>query len=271
MWRFAFCGVLVLLLLAGLGCQNAPVAFEDSIARHGGDVQATTLVITRLSDDKIWVHNPARANLRYSPASTSKIPHTLIALETGAATANTEFSWDGRVRSFAAWNQDQTLRSAYDRSAAWVYQELASQLGPDVMSRWLRTFNYGNHDVGEGPQTSQYWLTGPLEISAQEQVAFLTKLAESDWPLTPETYAAARSLFEYERTDGRTLYAKTGWFYDPEAMDIGWFVGWVEQSRTSEIYVFALNMDMPTREDVAKRKIIVIDALRTIGAWPDAP
>jgi len=52
-------------------------------------------------------------------------------------------------------------------------------------------------------------------------------------------------------------------------MDIGWFVGWVETAQPSEIYVFALNMDMPQQGDQKKRKPIVMSALKSIGAWPE--
>ena len=54
-----------------------------------------------------------RAQKRFMPASTFKVPHALFALDAGAV--RDEFQvirWDGVKRDFDGWNQDQTLRSS---------------------------------------------------------------------------------------------------------------------------------------------------------------
>ena len=260
--------ILGLTFVCLTACQKPTTDnFESIIEAYGVSPDAATLVIKRLSDDKVWMLNSKRAELRYIPASTSKIPHTLIALETELAAPETLFKWDGRPRTFKSWNQDQTLITAYRRSAVWVYQEIARTLGPSVMREWLERLDYGNADIGADDNVTQYWLTGPLAISAQEQVDFLTKLATHKLPLSPKTYVQARSIFQHDSQKGHTLYAKTGWMFDEDAMDIGWFVGWVEIDDPKEIYVFALNMDMPQSGDQKKRKPIVMDTLKSIGAW----
>ena len=75
-------------------------AFEikESVAAAGGEIDDTTIVIKRLSDAQHWIANSNRAQLRFSPASTSKIPHSLIALENGLASSLTIFDWDGVPR-----------------------------------------------------------------------------------------------------------------------------------------------------------------------------
>lgn len=261
--------ILMSILTFFWACQNSdPDIFVPIFETYDASPEATTLVIKRLSDDKVWISNIERAEARYIPASTSKIPHTLIALETNLATPETFFKWDGRERAFKAWNQDQTLAQAYKRSAVWVYQELTQALGPDVMTSWLSKFQYGNFDVGDVDNITEYWLTGPLQISALEQVSFLEKLSKRQLLVSAETYEKALPIFKNEMTGTHTLYAKTGWMYDEEAMDIGWFVGWVDLDETSETYVFALNMNMPNQGDNKKRKPIVMKALKEIGAWP---
>jgi len=262
--------ILTPLLVFLAACQKPETNnFEHIIEVQGASPNTTTLVIKRLSDDKTWMSNPARANIRFIPASISKIPHTLIALETELATPDTLFKWDGRKRAFNAWNQDQTLTTAYRRSAVWVYQEMTQKLGPEVMRAWLKRFDYGNYDIGMDDNVTQYWLRGPLKTSAVEQVNFLTKLATEKLPLSSKTYAQARSIFKNESQGTHTLYAKTGWMFDEDAMDIGWFVGWIETEAPSETYVFALNIDMPEEGDRKKRKPIIMDALKSIGAWPE--
>ena len=236
--------IVTLVILCLTACQKTEThQFSWVIEAHGAAPDSTTIVIKRLSDNKLWTSNPSRAETRFIPASTSKIPHTIIALETKLAAPETLFKWDGRKRTFKSWNQDQSLLQAYRRSAVWVYQEMTQSLGPETMRDWLERFEYGNHDIGADDNVSQYWLSGPLKISAQEQVSFLTKLATEALPLSPNTYADARPMFINETQGSHTLYAKTGWMYDEAAMDIGWFVGWVETAQPSEIYVFALNME----------------------------
>ena len=58
------------------------------------------------------------------PASTFKIPNSIIALETGVVEDPDKdvFKWDGVTRSFEPWNKDHTLRSAIAVSAVPVYQ-----------------------------------------------------------------------------------------------------------------------------------------------------
>ena len=271
MYRPIIFVIIVGFLALCTACKKSdliPGHFDSVFAAHDVPPAAGTLVIKRLSDDHVWINNPARADIRYIPASTSKIPHTLIALETKSAMPETLFKWDGRERNFKMWNQDQTFTQAYQRSAVWVYQEITQSLGPEVMSDWLKRFDYGNHNIGTADDVASYWLRGPLETSAQEQVDFLSRLATRKLPISAATYTASRPMFVNEIQAGYTLYAKTGWMFDETAMDIGWFVGWVKTDIKDEIYVFALNIDMPDQMDTKKRKPLVMDALKNVGAWP---
>jgi len=270
MYQHAVLAFLLSLIFNLAACQSSELnTFTPIFEAQGVEPEASTLIIKRVSDNKLWISNPKRADIRYIPASTSKMPHTLIALETGFAEPDTLFEWDGRKRTFQSWNQNQTLTQAYQRSAIWVYQEIARSHGPETMHAWLSEFDYGNEDIGDGDSIDQYWLDGPLKISAHEQITFLTQLAEQTLPLSPETYQKSGMIFENETTKTHTLFAKTGWYYKEDAMDIGWFVGWVETKNPSDIYAFALNMDMPNQGDQQKRKPIVMAALTAIGAWPE--
>jgi beta-lactamase class D len=224
------------------------------------------MLVVRLDDGREWQCNPERVAERFVPASTSKIPHTLIALETGYAKSPEEFfAWDGVERAFDAWNRDHSLATAYAASAIWVYQRIAHDLGSGTMGRWLERFDYGNHDVGGTADLTSYWLDGPLMISAREQVAFLTKLATNDLPLKPQTLADGRRIMRADGGDGWTLYAKTGWGQRPGAADVGWYVGWVEREPGSA-WVFALNLDMPDEAARAKRIPLTRAVLADLGA-----
>ena len=141
-------------------------------------------VVLRLRDNRLIVSDEGRARLGYVPASTYKVPHALIALETGVvADADKELiRWDGQVRSIEAWNKDHTLRSAMAVSAVPVFQQIARRIGTERMKKYLDAFQYGNREVG--PEIDRFWLDGPLKTSALDQIEFFDRLRRGDLPLT---------------------------------------------------------------------------------------
>lgn len=66
-----------------------------------------TLLISSLDDSTEFRVNSNLGDSAYIPASTFKIPHTLIALETGVIDSSTIFEWDSLSRSYEPWNHDQ--------------------------------------------------------------------------------------------------------------------------------------------------------------------
>lgn len=248
---------------------------EQALRLEGISPAKSALVIYRLEDEKVWASGGARIRERFTPASTSKIPHTLLALETGAVTGPDEqFEWDGQKRFVDSWNEDQTFGDAFGRSTVWIYQIVVPRIGAARLTEGLKAFGYGNADIGGPEMITRYWLEGPLAISATEQVEFLARLAHRTLPLSARTYEIAVPIMELDRGEGWTLYGKTGWKSVEGQMDIGWFVGWVEQSAGDApgTYAFALNMDMPGgMEEAPKRRAAVERALREIGALPASP
>ena len=205
-----------------------------------------------------------RAFEGFLPASTFKIPMSLIALETGAAADQTQpFKWDGTKRRIEDWNRDQTLASAYKVSAVWVFQSLARQIGQPTVQQFVRDFRYGN--AVAGPVGDRFWLDGDLRISAVGQIEFLRRVHDRALPLSDRTYDIARKVMLRDQGPGWRLYAKTGWADNAEP-GLGWFVGWVEQDRDARPVYFALNMDMKDPAFSPKREEIVKRVLRSMGA-----
>ncbi|MCC7251002.1 penicillin-binding transpeptidase domain-containing protein [Hyphomicrobium sp.] len=200
-----------------------------------------------------------RIRTAYLPASTFKIPHTLIALETGVVASLDEplFKWDGTVRTLDgkpidAWNRDQTLREAFRNSTIWVYQEVARKVGPERMTRLVTALDYGNRAVGE---IDSFWLSGPLRISALEQIAFLGRLRAGALPVSARAQALTREAMVIETENTHVLSGKTGWAFDQK---IGWFVGWIEANGASRL--FALNLDVAGQKSLAARTALVKSA-----------
>src|SRR5262245_32607116 len=74
---------------------------------------------------------------RLSPASTFKIPHALVALQTGVVTTDTIEKWDGvRHEQQPEWNHDHTVISALQPSVLWFFQRIAPRIGAERMTQW---------------------------------------------------------------------------------------------------------------------------------------
>ncbi len=132
---------------------------------------------------------------RLSPASTFKIPHALVALETGVVTVDSVERWDGVQHARQPeWNHDHTVISALRPSVLWFFQRLAPRIGADRMKAWLDRFEYGNRD-DSGP-IAEYWINGRLRISAREQVSFLRRFYRADLPVAAAHLRAVRDGLE---------------------------------------------------------------------------
>ncbi len=226
------------------------------------NAKGTIVVLDKRNNhNKSYVYNQKRAEQRYSPASTFKIPHTLFALDAGLVKDEFQvFPWDGVKRGYSPHNQDQNLRSAMRNSAYWVYDIFAEQLGEKKAANYLKKIAYGNTDVST-PKGS-YWIDGKLAISAYEQIEFLENLYKNELPFKVEHQLLVKDIMVTEAQKNWILRAKTGW-----QGKHGWWVGWVEWP--SGPVFFALNIDTPERmKDLYKRQAIVRDILISIEALP---
>src|ERR1700756_3631071 len=118
----------------------APMNSEISggLAQHFQDEGTLgTFVAYKVDDYLIIASDTERSGEGRLPASTFKIPNSLIALETGVVQDPDKdlFPWDGVKRPIEAWNKDHTLRSAIAVSAVPVYQEIARRIGPERMEK----------------------------------------------------------------------------------------------------------------------------------------
>ncbi len=225
-------------------------------------------VVFRLRDNRLFVSDEGRARLAYVPASTYKVPHALIALETGVvADADKELiRWDGQVRSIEVWNKDHTLRSAMAVSAVPVFQQIARRVGSERMKKYLDAFQYGNREVGS--EIDRFWLDGPLKTSALDQIEFLEKLRRGDLPLSARTLDLGRDIIPSEAVSGGVLRYKTGAVgidgTAGEKAALGWIAGYVDRGEDSSI--FAMNLDVHGQPDLARRLPIAKSLLVEVGA-----
>ena len=225
---------------------------------------AGTFVLMDISADRTYVVDPARAARRIHPASTFKIPNSLIAFDTGAVRDDQEvIPYGGKPQPYKQWEHDMALPEAIRLSAVPIYQEVARRIGRERMQAYVNAFDYGNRQIGS--VIDQFWLRGPLEISAFEEARFTSRMALKQLPVQPRTWDLVHRMLLIEQQGDAALYAKTGVAteYQPE---IGWWVGWVE--RAGHVYAFALNIDMPREGDMAKRIPLGKQLMQALAVWP---
>ena len=257
--------VPLLCLASAAGAGAAEIGDRPGIARYFEAAGTRgTIVVYDVVAHKTIVHNRARAETAYLPASTFKIPAALIALETGVVKDAYEdvLPWNGVAWIVPACNADQTLATALARSCFPMFAALGKQIGEERLNKYLAAFDYGNRDATGG---YPYWIEGNLRISAFEQIEFLDRLRRNALPASSEHMQTVRDILIVERGDGYVIHAKTGWATSPEP-SIGWIVGWVE--RGGSAYLFALNLDMTRPDHAASRLAIAKAVLKDLGALP---
>lgn len=205
-------------------------------------------------------HNGERAKKRFIPASSYKIAHTLIGLSVGAVSNVDEIlPYGGKPAYLKIWEKNMSLRDAIKISNVPIYQALSRRIGIPAMEKGLAKLNYGNGKVGD--KVDQFWLGGPLEISAMEQINFLDKLAKEELPFLKLHQQQVKEITLIEQIDEYSLHAKSGHTSAPDP-DIGWWVGWV--NRDGNIYPFALNIDIIKEQDVPAREELARAALNIL-------
>ena len=219
-----------------------------------------TLIISALNSNKTYIHNSKRASTPFSPASTFKIFNTLISLnESVINNKNDTFKWNGKTHSVKSWNQDQTLESAFKVSCVWCYQELAQKIGSEKYTQYIVGAEYGQ--LAPQFNTTEFWLDGSLQISAEEQIEFLKKVYRQTLPLSKHSYSTLKEIMLASKTSHYSLYAKTGWAL--RATPVGWYVGYLEKA--DDVWFFAMNFPMKSAKQAPLRAKITMEALKARG------
>jgi beta-lactamase class D len=248
------CGLLAALGATRFADAATPVAHVEERPDLAGYFREAgvsgTWVVLDSATSKLTVVDRRRAERRYSPASTFKIPNSLIALETGAVKDIDEvLPHGGGTYKRKEWERDMNLRDAIRVSHLPIYRGVARRIGLARMNEWIARLHYGNETLGT--EVDQFWVNDKLKISAVEQARFLMRLAQRSLPMSRRSQDMVHDITLIEQTPAHALHAKTGWYESP-SLSLGWWVGWVAQANGS-MQSFALNIDMHGEADVAKR------------------
>ena len=250
--------------LANVAYQRSEI--REDLARHFADAgTAGTFVGYKVDDYLVVASDKDRSGQAQLPASTFKIPNSLIALETGVVEDPDKdvFKWDGVTRSIQGWNKDHTLRTAIAASVVPVYQEIARRIGAERMQKYLDLLEYGNRDIGGG--IDQFWLTGNLRIDPVQQVDFVDRLRRGVLPVAKRSQELVRDILPVMKAGDSIIRAKTGLLgAELGKPSLGWIVGWAEKG--SARTVFALNMDCREPRHIPDRIKLAQQCLTDIGA-----
>jgi beta-lactamase class D len=189
---------------------------------------------TYYSNDFSW------AKMGIIPASTFKIPNSIIALETGVVKNDSDiFKWNGEKRNFKKWEKDLTFKEAFQVSCVPCYQEVARKIGVKRMKSYLKKLNYPRM-VFDTLTIDNFWLQGKSKISQMQQIDFLERLYFSKLPISKRTDNIMKDIMIIEKTESYTLSGKSGWGMRNE-INNGWLVGYLETNNS--VYFFATNVE----------------------------
>lgn len=214
---------------------------------------------TYYSNDFDW------ATIGRLPASTFKIPNSIIALELGIVkNDSTLFAWNGEKRAYKIWEQDLILKQAFHYSCVPCYQEIARKVGVNRMQNLLDKLEFGNMKF-DTATIDNFWLEGNSKINQFEQINFLKRLYESKLPISKKTEGIMKKMMLVKDTENFKLRGKTGLSVRSGKRN-GWFVGYLEKNKN--VYFFATNIEpnIDTNPNLftKARKEITIEAFKNI-------
>ena len=214
-------------------------------------------ILIESADGKVKYQHNVNDQESFIPASTFKIPNTLIILEEGLIKDQFEvIKWDGKEREYTQWNKDQTLKSAFQYSCVWCYQHYARQVGDKKYHTYLRKFDYGN--ILTGSDVARFWLDGELRISVKDQINFLRKVHAEELPIQKSHIKTLKDIMLSEEHKNYTIWSKTGW----SGKD-GWFVGYLLTE--NKTWFFANHIEIHKKSDLEFRKKLTMETLRILN------
>jgi beta-lactamase class D len=173
------------------------------------------------------------------PASTFKIPNSIIAIELGIVDSDTTIlKWNGEKRYLEIWEQDLSFKQAFQLSCVPCYQEIARNIGYKRMKDYLEKFDY-NEMIIDTLSIDKFWLEGNSKISQYKQIEFLRKFYFSELPVSERTVKIVKNIMEIEKSEKYILSGKTGWG-TRKGNDNGWYVGFLETNEN--VIFFATNV-----------------------------
>jgi len=120
-----------------MGRLSVFILISALLAVPGSAPARSCFVLREASKTNVVRKGGAECARRTMPASTFKIPHAMIALETGVIDERETIAIPPS-QDFPSWGGDQTLRTATHDSVFPFFQVLARRIGAEREKEWLR-------------------------------------------------------------------------------------------------------------------------------------
>lgn len=259
--------------LAFLSCTvSNNVKEDDSLAPFFADNGVTgCFAIMNNATGQFTTYNLTRyRDSSYSPASTFKIVHSLIGLQSGVISGDSMIiKWDGVTRSVPEWNKDLTMYEAFRVSAVPYYQEVARRIGKDTLNFWLDSLKYGLKSVKDTfrirTAVDSFWLDNSVKVTPDEQLGIVKRLYFNQLPFYKSYQESVkRAMFQESNTMYRLGY-KTGLGITEKGNQLGWVVGWIEENNHPYFFVLNLESANQTTDLAAVRIKMLTDMLDHLG------
>lgn len=210
------------------------------------------------------IYNEEKSTLRVSPDSTYKIYSALFALESNVISPEeSTLSWDGMEQPYEAWNMDQDVSTALQKSVNWYFQELDRRTGFETIQSNLQDIKYGNSNVSGGLEG--FWHESSLKISPVEQVQLLQAFYNNQFGYEEMNIQAVKEAILLEKNEEARLSGKTGTGTVNGKNINGWFIGYVEVKNNT--YFFATNIQNEDDASGSKAVEITLSILKDLGIY----
>lgn len=278
-----FSSILVFTFLMLTSCSegntNEPISEKlkkvDREVQHVQSTEIQSIIDTSRVEGSVLIFDPVKntffsnnfdwAKTGRLPASTFKIPNSIISLELGLVQDDsTMFKWDGQKRMMKIWDRDMNFHDAFHLSCVPIYRQLARNIGTQQMKDHISKFNYGTMEI-DSTNIDMFWLAGNSKISQFQQIDFLKRFNEKQLDISDSTYAIMKRMMIIENSNGVVLRGKTGWT-QTEKGDNVWYVGFIESKGQTWYFATNLNATEKTNIDTLPelRKAITSSALTAL-------
>lgn len=260
----------LLTLVIGISffaCSPNNVTIDNSLKKYFDENKVDgTFALMNNGTGEFIIYNLARyRDSSFLPASTFKIVNSLIGLQTGVITSDSMvIKWDSIKRWNDDWNRDLTMYDAFRVSSVNYYQEVARRIGLQQMQHYLDTLSYGSKKIAT--KIDSFWLDGSLKITPDEQLGLMKRLYFNQLPFFAVYQDMVKNAMLFENNANYRLGYKTGWGRNNETRrNIGWIVGWIEESRHPYFFVLNIETHDPDMDMVKVRMKILKDILKQQG------
>jgi beta-lactamase class D len=246
---------------SALTINELPEAAKELAAAH----VTGTIALFDSQDGSLGCSDVKLCQEAFVPASTFKIPHSMIALETGVVQdPDTVLAWDHQEYTNANWNQDLKFRDAFRYSCLPCYRAIARKVGEAGEREWVNKLGYGNRDISGG--VDKFWMWGGLRISPLDQIDFLRRFDGNKLPISERTADYVRDIMTLDVTEKYILRGKTGTVGPPdEPRELAWFVGWLEAGERRVFFALLLTAHASDVDPMEVRRPLTARILKSKG------